>query len=123
MTAGKPTRLRLTPDRAVIHADGEDLSFITVETVDADGRLEPQADQEVQFAINGPGVIAAVGNGDAQDPASYQGDRRKLFQGRALVVVRTSKLSGSVSLTAKATGLNGGSATIQTQAVEPRPEL
>ena len=122
-TAGKPIKLRLTPDRTVVHADGEDLSFVTVEAVDAEGRLEPQADQEVQFAITGPGVIAAVGNGDGQDPASYQGDRRKLFQGRALVVVRASKQSGSVTLTARTPGLNDGSATIQTQAVEPRPEL
>ncbi len=122
-TAGKATKLRLTPDRTVIHADGEDLSFVTVEAVDAEGRLEPRADQEVQFAITGPGVIAAVGNGDGQDPAPYQGDRRKLFQGRALVVVRTSKQSGPLTLTAKTPGLNDGSATIQTQAVAPRPEL
>lgn len=122
-TAGNPTRLRLTPDRTVIHADGEDLSFITVEAVDAEGRLQPQADQEVQVAITGPGVIAAVGNGDGQDPASYQRDRRKLFQGRALVVVRTSKQSGPITLTAKTSGLNDGTTTIQTQAVGSRPEL
>ncbi len=122
-TAGRPTKLRLTPDRTVIHADGEDLSFVTVEAVDAEGRLEPQADQEVQFAIAGPGVIAAVGNGDGQDPASYQGDRRKLFQGRALVVVRTSKQSGPITLTAKTSGLNEGTTMIQTQAVGSRPEL
>ena len=122
-TPGKSAKLRLTPDRTVIQADGEDLSFVTVEAVDAEGRLEPQADQEIQFAITGPGVIAAVGNGDGQDPASYQGDRRKLFQGRALVVVRTSKQSGPVTLTAKTPGLNDGIATIQTKAVEFRSEF
>ena len=36
-------------------------------------------DQEVQFEISGPGVIAAVGNGDGQDADSYHGDRRKLL--------------------------------------------
>ncbi len=122
-TAGKPTKLRLTPDRTVLHADDEDLSFVTVEAVDAEGRLDPLADQEVQFAISGPGVIAGVGNGDGQDPASYQGDRRKLFQGRALVVVRTSTQSGNVILAAKTPGLNDGTATIETQAIAPRPEL
>ena len=122
-TAGNATKVRLTPDRTVIHADGQDLSFVTVEAVDTEGRLQSQADQEVQFAITGPGVIAAVGNGDGQDPASYQGDRRKLFQGRALVVVRSSKQSGPITLTAKTPGLNDGSATIQTQAIELRSEL
>jgi hypothetical protein len=45
----------------------------------------------VQFAISGHGMIAAVANGDGKDGATYQGDRRKPFQGRALVVVRTSR--------------------------------
>lgn len=67
----------------MVHADGQDLSFVTVEAVDEQGRLQPHADQEVEFSLGGPGVIAAVGNGDAQDPASYQGNRRKLNQGRA----------------------------------------
>jgi beta-galactosidase len=122
-TAGMATNLRLTPDRTVIGADGQDLSFVTVEAVDTLGRLQPQADQEVQFSIGGPGVIAAVGNGDGQDPASYQGDQRKLYQGRALVVIRASKQPGQITVTAKAQGLTNGIGTIQAQAVEPRAEL
>ncbi|HET6206627.1 MAG TPA: glycoside hydrolase family 2 TIM barrel-domain containing protein [Terracidiphilus sp.] len=112
-TSGEATRLRLTADRAVVQADGQDLSFVTVEAVDAQGRPLLQADQEVQFSISGPGVIAAVGNGDGQDPASYQGDRRKLFQGRALVVVRTSRQAGTVKLTATTSGLSEGAVTIE----------
>ena len=50
-----------------VQADGQDLSFVTVEALDAEGRLQSNADQEVQFAISGPGVIAAVGNGDGKD--------------------------------------------------------
>jgi beta-galactosidase len=113
----------MTADRAIIHADGQDLAFVTVEALDAEGRPQPQSDQEVRFSINGPGAIAAVGNGDGQDSASYQGDRRKLYQGRALVVVRTSNQHGLITLTAKAPGLNDAVATIQAEAVEPRPEL
>ena len=122
-TAGKAAGLRLIPDRTVVHADGEDLSFVAVEAVDAEGRLEAHADQEVEFSVNGPGVIAAVGNGDGQDDASYQGSKRKLFQGRALVVVRTSRQSGPIVITAKIAGLSDGSATIQSKAAEERAEL
>jgi beta-galactosidase len=122
-TAGNPVRLRLTADRTVLQADGQDLSFITVEALDADGRFQPDAEQDVQFAINGHGVIAAVGNGDGKDPATYQGDRRKLFQGRALVVVRTSRQSGLIHLTATAPGLSVENLDIQTRAADPRPEL
>ena len=123
-TTGKPARLRLTADRTVLQADGQDLSFITVEALDAEGRFQPDADQEVQFAISGPGVIAAVGNGDGKDTATYQGDRRKLFQGRALVVVRTSRQGGPIHLTATAPGLSAETIAIQARAAGPaRPEL
>ena len=122
-TTGNPVALRLVADRTAVQADGEDLSFVAVEAVDAQGRLEPNADQEVQFSISGPGVIAAVANGDGQDEASYQGDRRKLFQGRALVVVRTSRQVGPIKLTATTSGLRDGSVTIEANAARPHPEL
>jgi beta-galactosidase len=122
-TADNAAALRVTADRTTIDADGQDLSFVMVEAVDAEGRFQPHADQEIQFSISGPGVIAAVGNGDGEDPAPYQGDRRKLFQGRALVVVRTSKQSGPITLTAKTPGLSDGTVTIQVQATAPRAEL
>ena len=122
-TVGNPAALRITADRTTVQADGQDLSFLTIEAVDAAGRPQPYADQEVQFSISGPGIIAAVGNGDGQDDASYQGDRRKLFQGRALVVVRTTKQSGPITVTAKTPGLSDGSATIQATAVAGRIEL
>jgi beta-galactosidase len=122
-TTGKAERLRLTADRTALQADGQDLSFITVEAVDAEGRFQPDANQEVQIAINGPGEIAAVGNGDGQDTATYHGDRRRLFQGRALVVVRTSRQGGPIHLTATAPGLSDGTTDIQAMAATPRPEL
>jgi beta-galactosidase len=68
-------------------------------------------------------VIAAVGNSDGQDSAEYQGDRRKLFQGRALVIVRTSRQSGPITVTAKTPGLIDASSTIQSMAIAKRPEL
>jgi beta-galactosidase len=94
-----------------------------VEAVDAEGRWQPNADQEVQFSLSGPGVIAAVGNGDGQDDASYQGDRRKLFQGRALVVVRSSRQAGPITVKAGTAGLSDGSVTIDAKAVAQRAEL
>ena len=122
-TAGGPAGLRLTPDRPVVHADGEDLSFMTIEAVDPHGNVQPDADQEVQFSLSGPGAIVAVGNGDGRDGAAYQGDRRKLFQGRALVIVRTSRQSGPITVTAKAPGLTAASSTIQSTAIARRAEL
>ncbi len=122
-TAEKAAKLRVAADRTVLQADGEDLSFVTVEVVDANGRPDLHADQEVQFEINGPGTIAAVGNGDGQDADSYHSNQRKLFQGRAMVVIRASRQAGAISLTAKSTGLSDGSLTIDAKAAQPHAEL
>ena len=122
-TAGEAKTLRVTPDRTVLQADGEDLSFVTVEAVDANGRPDLHANKEVHFEISGPGVIAAVGNGDGKDPDSYHGDRRKLYQGRALVVIRTSRQSGPIKLTVKSPGLSDSSVTVNSRAAQPHAEL
>jgi beta-galactosidase len=115
--------LRLTPDRTTIQANGEDLSFVTVEAVDAEGRPDLHADQDVQFSIAGPGVIAAVGNGDGQDPASYHTQSRKLYQGRALLVVRTARQAGVIKVSASASGLGDGSVSVEAKPAQARAEL
>jgi len=122
-TADKAGTLRLKADRTMLQADGEDLSFVTVEAVDANGRTVPGADQEVQFNLSGSGMIAAVGNGDGQDTGSYHSDRRKLYYGRALVVIRTSKQTGRAILSAKAAGLHDASLTFEIKATPPQPEI
>lgn len=104
-TAGEAARLRLTADRARLRADGQDLCFLTVEAVDANGQTHPNADHRVSFRLEGPGVIAAVGNGDMRSEEPYQGNQRRLFHGRALVVVRASANAGAFRLTASAPGL------------------
>jgi beta-galactosidase len=114
-TAGKAAGLRLKADRTSVRADGQDLSFVTIEAVDADGRWQPAADQEIHFSIEGPGVIAAVGNGDGQSAEAYQGDHRALFQGRALVVIRTSREPGAIRLTAEAEGLGKAEVSVEAQ--------
>jgi len=122
-TTGQAMKLRLTADRTSVDASGEDLSFVTVEAVDAEGRPDLRANPEVEFQISGPGVIAAVGNGDGQDPDSYHSDRRKLYQGRALVVVRSSRQAGSIKLTAKGSALSEGSVTIDAKAARGVAQL
>jgi len=122
-TIGDPVKLRLTADRNVLHADGEDLSFITVEAVDAEGRLQPNASAEVQFTLNGPGTLLAAGNGDGTSKEPYQGDHRALYNGRALVVVRSSRTPGAIRLSANAPALTTAETSIETERTNPMAEL
>ena len=71
-TTGEPAAIRLTPDRAVIKANGEDVSVITVQVADNKNHPTPTADNLVTFALEGPGRILGVGNGD---PVSHEPDQ------------------------------------------------
>ena len=104
-TAGRADRIRLTPDRRVIRADGEDLSYVSVELDDGSGRRDPNAGDLIRFALTGPGKIVGVGNGDPRSEESFQQPQRHAFRGRALVVIRSDNRGGVIQLTARAEGM------------------
>ena len=105
-TAGEPTQIRLTPDRSTIKADGTDLSFVTVEILDKDGNLCPNADNQVQFEISGNGFIAGVDNGSPISLERFKDNKRKAFYGKCLVVIQNNGKEGKIRLDAQAEGLN-----------------
>ncbi len=112
-TAGAPARVKLTPDRASILADGDDLSFLTVRIEDRDGNLCPSAANLVHFNVTGAGTIAAVDNGNAATDEPFQADHRKAFSGMALLIVR-SKIGqpGRIHVAATSDGLIAAAADI-----------
>jgi beta-galactosidase len=111
-TVGEPAQIRLVPDRTTIKADGQDLSFVAVEVLDKDGQWQPKADLRIQFSITGPGTIIGLDNGDLYNADPYQGNQRKAYHGRALVVVRSLRNAGEIRLTAAAQGLPSASTAI-----------
>jgi beta-galactosidase len=122
-TTGDAVQLKFTADRTVLDADGQDLAFVTVEALDEKGRLQPNSEQKVHFAISGEAKIAAVGSGNGQSPDPYSGDTCSLFHGRALVVLRTSRNAGQIKLAATADGLAASSVVIESKPVSSMAEL
>ena len=111
-TAGSASALRLTPERTVLAADGQDLAYIQVEALDASGRLDPNAAALVHFTLAGPGRIVAVGSGDPRSKESFQSPQRRTFRGRCLVILQSSDRAGTLHLTAQADGLKGAAAAV-----------
>jgi len=112
-SAGDPVQIKLTADRTKIKADGQDLSYITVEFTDADGIRDPKAENLVTFSIDGPGTIVAVGNANPLSLESYQAEQRKVWHGRCLVIVKSDSKAGKISLKASAPELNPASIEIE----------
>ena len=100
-TAGKPAALKLeawTQNSPLLKPNGDDLAFITVSLTDADGTLIPQADDQLTFEVTGAGSFEAVCNGDATSLESFKAPTMKLFNGQLVVVVRSAKETGTLTL-------------------------
>ena len=104
-TSGDAAKINLIADRKEILANGQDLSFVTIEITDNDGIFQPNAANRLQFKIEGAGTIAGVGNADIKDCDQYVGNTRKAWKGRALLVIRSNHKAGDIKLTVTSSGL------------------
>lgn len=111
-TADRPAALRLTADRTRIHADGDDLCFVTVEVVDKDGNLCPNAQNLVEFGVEGTARIEGVDNGSPFSLERFKDTKRKAFYGKCVVVLRSDARPGNVRLTATSEGLETAELTV-----------
>ena len=111
-TAGPPHALTLTADRRVIAADGTSLAFLALEVVDRAGVVVPRASNLIQFGLAGPAVLDGVDNGQQENPQSYRLSSVPAFNGRALVIIRSSGSPGGITVTAASAGLAGAKTTL-----------
>ena len=100
-TRGEPARLRLTPDRTVMAADGQSLIFVTVEVVDKNGYVCPNAAIDCEAVVKGQGQLLAFASANLKDTEPYTSPRVKTWKGRALLVVRSTQKGGSVNVSIK----------------------
>jgi len=115
-TAGAAAALALKADRASITADGRDLSFVEVDIVDAQGVIVPQAKNQVDFTISGPGAIVGLDAGDATNHDSYKGTSHAAFSGKLMAIVQSNATAGKITLKATSGSLTAGSVDITTVA-------
>jgi len=114
-TAGEAKKIRLVADRSTIRASRDDLSYVTVEVVDNDGNLAPNAALPIHFTITGAGELAAVASSAPNDPSSFHLPVRKTYQGRCLVILRPKGNAGEITLKAESDGLRPAIIKIKTQ--------
>jgi len=112
-TTGEPVTIRLTADRTSIAADGQDLSYVTIELVDKDGEVVCDSKRKVSISLNGKGELLACGNASPTDQQSFRSDRPRLFRGRALAIVRSGHEAGESVLTVESEGLPTERVSIQ----------
>ncbi len=108
-TAGKAAKIELIADRTQLKANGEDLSFITVKVTDEAGNLIPNADNLINFDVQGAGFIAGVDNGYQASTEPFKANYRKAFNGMCLLIVQNNGQLGEIDIKATAKGLETAS--------------
>ena len=105
-TAGEPAEIRLTADRDMLTADGYDLAYITIDCYDKDGTFVPTAMNQLYFDVEGAGELMGVDNGNAASVESLKGSKMKLFNGKALAIIRTLRdVQGDIRLRVRGDGV------------------
>jgi len=105
-TGGPAVALRATVDRAELGGGGQDVAFVTIEAIDAEGQWQLWAAQDVEVQVAGAGRLVGLGTANVRDTLElYTASQCRLFQGRALAVVRTGRESGAITVRVRAPGL------------------
>jgi beta-galactosidase len=111
----------MTADRTEINADGEDIAMLKVEALDKEGQPVPIANNKLAFTISGPGKLIGVGNGDPNCQESDKAPKRSLFNGRAQVIVQSTKRPGAIHIVASKDGWEGPDLTSATLMITVKP--
>ncbi|MDV9177773.1 hypothetical protein R6V09_47590, partial [Streptomyces sp. W16] len=74
--------LRLVPDASQVTASRADLTHVSLEVTDSQGRLAPDSAALVTFRVDGAGELAAMGNGTPHNVGSFRLPRRRTWHGR-----------------------------------------
>jgi len=115
VTAGEPAAIELVSDRPSVKTDGDDMAFVTVRIVDKDGNLCPRADSSLSYAIDGPGTIAGLCNGNAASLESFKGTRMKAYNGLCVLYLGTvDGQAGDVTVTVSAESLTANTLKLKT---------
>ena len=113
-TTGNATKLEASADRDAITADGKDLSYITIDVTDTDGRFVNGAEPEITVSVSGDGKLLALDNGVQNDVTTYSEPTRKAGKGKLVAIVQSTEEAGSFTVTATAPGYATATETVTT---------
>lgn len=114
-TTGEAVALKIVTENADWKADGMDLQYIKIYAVDKEGRIVPTFKGEATFDISGEAKLIAVDNSDHSSEELFSGNKRTMFKGFAMAIVRSKQTAGNVTIKASAIGLKPAEVKIKTQ--------
>lgn len=114
-TAGAPAKIALSADKPVIAANRQDLSYVAVQLLDANGIPVPFADNKITFDVRGAGRLIAVANGDQKSHTFFKGSQMEAWQGKCLAIIQSTSRKGNITITARSGSLPVATATLKAE--------
>lgn len=112
-TAGVFAGIDMEADKLELEANAYDVSHFTIQLVDANGTPVRTDDQEVTFEIEGPAHLLGVDNGLVDSVQDYQSKRLVTGNGKALMILQSTKSAGEVRVTARSGDVSSKPITLQ----------
>ena len=108
-TAGKASAISLTGDLGAaikpLKADGDDMTFITVNVVDKDGNLCPDADNQISVSVTGAATFKGICNGDATSLEVFTRPTMKAFHGQLVIGIQSNGKTGDAVVKVSGKGI------------------
>jgi beta-galactosidase len=111
-TAGPAAKIVLSADHQTLAPSWDEVVVVRATITDAQGVPEPRANDLITFQTSGPGMVAAVDNGDNTSHELFETSQRHAYGGRCVAFVRAND-AGDIIVTAAAPGLQSGSIAIE----------
>ncbi|WP_298537529.1 glycoside hydrolase family 2 TIM barrel-domain containing protein [uncultured Algibacter sp.] len=111
-TAGKADNIEIFTRRTKMQANSQDLIYIEFTINDSNGNMVPNANNQLNFSIEGPASIVSVGNGNNMSHEPFQSNKRKAFNGKCLAIIKSTNTPGEIKFTVSSYGLKSSSITL-----------
>lgn len=114
---GDPKTIRMRTEKTTLTADGTDLIFVEIDTLDEAGHPVRNARNRIHISVTGPARLVGMDNGDSTDYDQYKATSRRLFSGKLLAVIAATKEAGEICVEATSVGMEP--AVLKLVAAEP----
>ncbi|MBO4673990.1 MAG: DUF4982 domain-containing protein [Bacteroidaceae bacterium] len=115
-TARAAAQIQLTGDLGAdiksLKADGADMTFITVNILDAEGHLVPDADQQINVNVSGAATFKGICNGDATSLEVFTKPTMKAFHGQLVIGIQSNGKVGTATIKVTGKGIKPATVTI-----------
>ncbi len=109
-----PYALAMNPDRHQVDGNSRTV-HITTSVVDSTGEHNPHSSHMVNYALDGPGRIRVIDNGDLADQTPHGSSSREMRKGKQLLILQAGGEPGDLVVSASAEGLKPSKVKIKSE--------